>query len=90
MGHAERSRLAFRLRSVFQGCFTVPARRASREHLVLTLPVGPLKVVCLSADKTPFRSAREAACRLPSIPPTAPESSTHSPPTAFNTTQLST
>ena len=48
--HAERGRLAFRLRSVFQGSLYRPLTLSTR-YLALTLSLASPKVACL--DETP-------------------------------------
>ena len=44
--------------------FTVPLRRVSMEYLALTLPLGSLKVACLSADKTPLQVRKGSSLQV--------------------------
>jgi hypothetical protein len=36
-----------------------------KEYLALTLSLGPLKVACLSADKTPLQVRKGSSLQLP-------------------------
>jgi hypothetical protein len=66
--HAERSRLAFRRRSVFQGSLYRPLT-LSQEYLAPTLPLGSRKVACLSADKIPLQARKGSSLQASSHSP---------------------